>query len=70
MTADQAAAFINAQAALLNCRIAGMVAENMQRGAVGQSMAYVEHHFVDVEREFEGTLGHNAALRFFDEHAS
>ena len=65
MTHEQAAAFVNAQTALLNARIAGMTAENMQRAAIGNSMAYDEEYFVTVAREFEAVLGHNAAITLF-----
>ena len=65
MTHEQAVAFVNAQTALLNARIAGMTAENMQRAALGNSMAYDEEYFVAVAREFESVLGHNAAITLF-----
>lgn len=69
MTHEQAAAFINAQTALLNARIAGMTAENMQRAAVGNSMAYDEEYFASVVREFEGVLGFNAVITLFGQSA-
>lgn len=68
MTPEQVAAFVNAQAALLNARVAAMTAENMQRAALGHSMAYTEEQFDEVIREYEGTLGHNAALELFRIH--
>jgi len=57
------AAFIIAQAAVLHARVAGMQAENMQRAAVGSSMAYSEDAFAAVEREFP-MLSHNGALSY------
>lgn len=67
MTPEQAAAFIVAQAAMLNARIAGMVAENMQRAALGHSMAYGADEFFAVEREFDNYLGYNAVVALFHE---
>jgi hypothetical protein len=67
VTKSQAAAFVMGQAALLHCRIAGMVAENAQREHLGESMAYTEEAFAEVEREFTGTLGWYAAIKLFSE---
>ena len=64
MNEESRAAFIVAQAAMLNCRVAGMVAENMQRAAIGASMAYVEDAFAALAQEFDGLLGYNAAFAF------
>ena len=55
-------AFILAQTALLNCRLAGMQAENQQRAQLGHSMAYGDEHFAQVEREFEAMIGFNEIL--------
>jgi len=65
MTNNQAAAYVMAQAALMNCRVAGMVAENMQRAALGHSMAYGTDEFFAVEREFDAVIGHNAVCTLF-----
>jgi len=65
MTHAEAAAFITAQTALLNCRVAGMMAENAHRMNCGNSIAYGEDAFIAVEREFAGVIGHNAALELF-----
>lgn len=65
MTPEQKAAFVVAQAALLNTRVAGMEAENQQRQYRGLAPAYGEDAFISLEREFESTLGHNAVLLFF-----
>lgn len=68
MTAEQRAAFVAAQAAMLNAEITAMVAENMERQALGRSMAYTEKQFDAVIRRYEGVLGHNAVVTFFLEH--
>lgn len=65
MTDEQKAAFINAQAAMMNGRIAEMVAANMQRAAEGSSMAYSGHNFYEVICEYEPVIGHNACLELF-----
>jgi len=65
MTHAQAAAFVMAQAALLNCRVAGMQAENTHRMNCGNAIAYGEDAFIAVEREFGGVIGHNAAIELF-----
>ncbi len=65
MTDEQKAAFINAQASIYNGRVAGMVAENQQRMALGNSVAYDEEAFIILEREYGAALGHNAVLVLF-----
>ena len=65
MTDEQKAAFVNAQAAMMNGRIAEMVAANMQRAAEGHSMAYSSREFCEVIGEYEGTIGHNACIELF-----
>lgn len=67
MTPEQKAAFINAQVAMLNARVAGMVAENQMRLARGETIAYADDSFAVLEREYEGTLSHNAITSFFRE---
>jgi len=66
MTKEQRVAFTNAQTAIFNCRVAGMVAENQARMRHDQSPAYTEASFAELEKEFEGVLGHNALLTFFN----
>ena len=61
-TSDSINAFAIAQAALLNCRVAGMHAENENRIANGLSIAYDQHDFAEVEREFEALIGSNELL--------
>ena len=63
MTDEQKAAYVMGQAACLCAEIAGMQAENMQRAAVGASMAYKEEDFVAVIDKYE--CHHNAATRIF-----
>ena len=52
MNEAQRIAFVTARAADLNARIAGMVAENMQRAARGHSMAYDDASFCKVADEY------------------
>jgi len=56
------AAYVNGQIALMNCRRAGMEAENQHRVSHGLSVAYGDDAFLALEREFEGTIGHNAII--------
>ena len=65
MTPEQKAAFVVAQAALFNARVAGMVAENQYRTSRGLMVAYGEDAFASLEREFSAVLGHNAVVLFF-----
>lgn len=58
LTKSQAAAFINGQAALLNAEVAMMQAANQEAGYV----RYGEAQFAKVLTQYEGVLGHNAAL--------
>lgn len=60
MNKNQCAAFIIGQAAELNARIAGMVAENMQRQHREQSMAFNQIDFENVLSEY--SFGHNQLL--------
>lgn len=63
MTPEQKAAFIMAQAAVLNAEIAGMVAENIYRQACGKTIAYDEQAFeVLVGRS---SCHHNVVITFF-----
>ena len=55
-------AFIIAQVALLNCRVIGMQAENTHRLACGESIAYGEASFYNVEKEFTAMIGCNEIL--------
>lgn len=65
MTPEQKAAFVNAQAALLNAEIAGMQAENQHRLSRGETIAYGEDGFHEAFKRYEGVLGHNAVISFF-----
>lgn len=65
MTPEQSAAYVMGQAACLNAEIAGMQAENMQRAALGQSMAYDEVAFIRVIDKY--SCHHNAACSAFEE---
>ena len=50
------------QVACANAEIAGMTAENMQRAALGQSMAYDEAAFVAVIENYP--IHHNAVVEW------
>jgi hypothetical protein len=55
-------AFVMAQVALLNCRVAGMQAENEHRLRNGLSIAYGSDEFFAVEQEFAVMIGCNEIL--------
>jgi hypothetical protein len=55
-------AFVLAQTALLNCRVAGMQAANMNRVYQDESVAYTAADFFEVEREFQALIGVNEIL--------
>lgn len=69
MTPEQTAAFVNAQAALLNAEIQSMVAANQDRLARGLSMAYGEEEFCARTEQYESVLSHNAVLQLYQDHA-
>lgn len=54
------AAYINAQVACAMITAMGMQAENMQRQAVGQSVAYGHSAFVNLIKEYG--IHHNATV--------
>lgn len=53
MTLEQRCAFLVAQAAVLNARVAGMHAENMMRVHRGENIAYAEEAF---EKEISSSV--------------
>lgn len=63
MTPEQAAAFVNAQAVAAVAEVQGMVAENQHRMACGNSIAYGEEAFAEIEGKYG--LGHNTVCRLF-----
>lgn len=65
MTDEQKAAFVNAQAALLNGRIAAMQAENQHRISCGNSIAYGADEIQAEVESFEAVIGHNACIELF-----
>jgi len=67
MTQEQKAAYVNAQAAMLNAHIALMVAENMYRDRNGQQIAYCEDAFATAIREYSN-LEHNNLIGLFHNH--
>ena len=58
------AAFLIAQAAMLNAEIARMQAENQHRMNCGNNIAYGDAEFRSVIAQYESTLGYNGALLF------
>ncbi len=64
MTPEQQAAYVNSQVACALIEAQGMVAENMQRAALGQSMAYVEDDFAAIINKYG--IHHNAVLTEMD----
>ena len=60
MSDIERAAFLNSQVACAMIEAMGLHAENMQRQAVGNSMAYDEAAFVAIIEKYG--IGHNAAL--------
>lgn len=68
MTPEQKAAFIIAQAALLNAEIAGMMAENQAAIATGERPPFTLGDFRQVIAEQGGALGWNAVITFFGEN--
>mgnify|MGYP000045785464 CR=1 FL=1 len=65
MTPEQAAAYVAAQTALLNCRVAGMQAENTHRVANGWGITYGEAAFEGIYKDFSATIGHNTVISLF-----
>lgn len=59
---DTNIAFILAQVAIMNCRVAGMQAENQRRIHQGLCVTFLRDDFLDVEREFEPLIGFNAMM--------
>lgn len=59
-------AFLIAQAAILNARIATMQASNLERADVGMAPAYGEQQFTSVQMEFPH-LEYNNALAWLRE---
>ncbi len=65
MNQNQAAAFIAAQAAILNCRVEALKAENQYRMACGHSPAYGEEAFRSVEVDFDPVISYNAIMQLY-----
>lgn len=55
-------AYIIAQAAVLNARVAGMVAENQDRIRKGESLAYIEEDFRKLVDK--SSCGHNEVISY------
>ncbi len=65
MTDEQKAAYVNAQAALLNAEIAAYQATNSQRQHCGAGIAYGEEAFFELFKKYGGVLGHDAIIGLF-----
>ncbi len=59
-------AYITAQTALLNTEVAGMLAENEQRALHGDSPAFGEEGFYEVQKRFEKLIGPDAIKALFE----
>ena len=68
MTDEQQISYVNAQAAAAQIEAAGMTAENMQRAALGQSMAYDVNAFTALIDKYG--ISHNTVLCLFREFPS
>ena len=64
MNKNQAAALVVSQSVAALAEIEGMKAENMQREALGQSMAYDEEAFTSVIDKYG--IHHNVVLQTFE----
>lgn len=67
MNDDLKAAFINAQASMLQVEISGMLAENQHRIACGNSIAYGEDAFIELQKRYEPILGYNSLVAFINQ---
>lgn len=65
MTPEQKAAFINAQAALMQAEMQGMIAENIERQRNDYALAYGPEQWAEFSARWEATLGHNQVIQFF-----
>lgn len=65
MTAEQKAAFINAQTAMMQAETQVMLSENEERGRRGLAMANGPEQWEAHIKKWENTLGYNAVLGFF-----
>jgi len=65
MNNNMAAAYIMAQASMLNARIAMMKAANTERERAGMAPAYGEEAFSSLIEEYDTVLSHNSVVEFF-----
>jgi len=63
MTEEQSVAFIQSQVVCAQIELAGMQAENKQRELLGQSLAYVQSDFTDLQNRYE--IGYNDVMGYF-----
>ena len=64
MTEEQSAAYVNAQTIAARAEVEGMVAENQQRAACGNAMAFDGADFETVIEKYG--LHHNALIALFN----
>lgn len=64
MTPEQKAAWASGQIAVFQCRLQGVIAENTHRENQGQSVAYRQDAFSELENEFSH-IGFNSLIDFF-----
>lgn len=67
MNLEARIAYINAQTAMFNAKIAQMVAGNMQRASCGESMLFTHKEFQSEIEGWEGVLSHNAVIGYLRE---
>ena len=67
MTPEQKAAYIYAQATLMNAERMMMEQENAERLRDGYTVAYGVEQMGDWHKEWESVLGCNALLQFFND---
>lgn len=65
MTPEQKAAWVMAQAAMLNAEIVAMATANSERERRGEAYAYGEDQFREVIERYEGTLSWNGVVGLF-----
>lgn len=63
MTDEQKAAYVMAQAAIMNATVTGMIAENYTRMSRGESLAYGEEAFQELINN--SGIHHNACITLF-----
>jgi hypothetical protein len=68
MNANQSAAYINAQMALMTAETQAMIAENLERQNQGLSLAYGPNEWFSFIKQWKSVIGHNAVAELFREN--